>query len=130
MKKGFTLVELLAVIIILAVIALIATPIVVDVIDDAKDSVAYTETQRIVEGITNYCQAMEMKKQMGTFGGEDVDCAAAQGVKTTNVSKMVDLKKAEVTAVSYTGGKVASITVKSNGRTITFNGSTYSKASN
>ena len=35
-KKGFTLVELLAVIVILAIIALIATPIILNVIEDAK----------------------------------------------------------------------------------------------
>ena len=37
-KKGFTLIELLAVIIILAVIALIVTPIVLNVVDSAKES--------------------------------------------------------------------------------------------
>ena len=35
-NKGFTLVELLAVIVILALIALIATPIILNVINDAK----------------------------------------------------------------------------------------------
>ena len=35
-KKGFTLVELLAVIVILAIIALIATPIVINVIGEAR----------------------------------------------------------------------------------------------
>ena len=39
-KKGFTLVELLAVIVILAIIALIATPIVLNVINDAKKEAA------------------------------------------------------------------------------------------
>ena len=38
MKKGFSLIELLAVIVILAIIALIATPIVLDIIDDTKES--------------------------------------------------------------------------------------------
>ena len=35
-KKAFTLIELLAVIIILAVIALIATPVVLNVVDNAR----------------------------------------------------------------------------------------------
>ena len=39
-KKGFTLVELLAVIVILALIALIATPIILNVINDAKKEAA------------------------------------------------------------------------------------------
>ena len=37
-KKGFTLIELLAVIVILSIISLIATPIVVDIIKDARES--------------------------------------------------------------------------------------------
>lgn len=37
-KKGFTLIELLAVIVILSVVALVSTPIVLNVVDDAKDS--------------------------------------------------------------------------------------------
>ena len=39
-NKGFTLVELLAVIVILAIIALIATPIILNVISDAKKQAA------------------------------------------------------------------------------------------
>ena len=36
MKKGFTLVELLAVIVILAIVALIAVPIILDIIESTK----------------------------------------------------------------------------------------------
>jgi len=50
-KKGFTLVELLAVIIILAVIALIATPIVLDVVDDAKKSAFSSSASGIISAI-------------------------------------------------------------------------------
>ena len=38
MKKGFTLVELIAVIIVLAIVALLATPVVIDVINDSRES--------------------------------------------------------------------------------------------
>lgn len=37
-KDGFTLVELLAVVVILAVVALIATPIILNIINDTKKS--------------------------------------------------------------------------------------------
>mgnify|MGYP003544976399 CR=1 FL=1 len=37
MKKAFTLIELLAVIIVLAVVALIATPLVLDVVEEVRD---------------------------------------------------------------------------------------------
>ena len=52
MKKGFTFIELLAVIVILAIIALIATPIVLSIIDDSKES----STIRSAEG---YLRAVE-----------------------------------------------------------------------
>lgn len=42
-KKGFTLIEVLAVIVVLAVIALITTPIVFDVIQNSKEN-AFKET--------------------------------------------------------------------------------------
>ena len=38
MKKGFSLIELLAVIVILAIIAIIATPIVLNIINETKES--------------------------------------------------------------------------------------------
>ncbi|MDD3392807.1 MAG: prepilin-type N-terminal cleavage/methylation domain-containing protein, partial [Bacilli bacterium] len=39
-NKGFTLVELLAVIVILAIIALIATPLIMNIINEAKEGAA------------------------------------------------------------------------------------------
>ncbi|MFV0275218.1 MAG: prepilin-type N-terminal cleavage/methylation domain-containing protein [Bacilli bacterium] len=46
-KKGFTLVELLAVIIILGLIALIVTPILFDTIDESKDELYNTQIKMI-----------------------------------------------------------------------------------
>jgi len=50
-KKGFTLVELLAVIIILAVIALIATPIVLNVIESSRKSAFESSVYGVIETI-------------------------------------------------------------------------------
>ena len=52
-KKGFTLVELLAVIVILAIIALIATPIILNVINDAKKEAAKDSAYGYIEAIEN-----------------------------------------------------------------------------
>ena len=48
MKKGFTLVELLAVIVLLGIVALIAAPIVGDTVKTAKES-AYQKTVSYIE---------------------------------------------------------------------------------
>ncbi len=53
MKNGFTLVELLAVIVILAIIALIATPIVLSIIDDTKKSSMLRSAEMYLNGVEN-----------------------------------------------------------------------------
>ena len=69
MKKinfGFTLIELLGVVIILSIISLIATPIVLDVIEESKESAAMTSLLLIEnEGHNYYAAAMldESKKE-------------------------------------------------------------------
>ena len=50
-KKGFTLVELLAVIVILVIIALIATPIILNVINDAKKQAAKDSVYGYIDAI-------------------------------------------------------------------------------
>ena len=65
-KKGFTLVELLAVIVILAIIALIATPIVLNVINQAQEGA----DARSVEA---YAKAMETKYYSEKVLGNDVE---------------------------------------------------------
>ena len=54
MKKAFTLIELLAVIIILAIIALIATPIVLDVINDARRSASKSAAAMVLDSAKLY----------------------------------------------------------------------------
>ena len=91
LNKAFTLIELLAVIIILAIVALIATPIILDVVEDARISAGKSETQMIYSGINNYCETVKLKKQMGTLTSEDVDCESKTSFTTEEISKMVNL---------------------------------------
>ena len=53
-NKGFTLIELLSVIIILAVIALITTPIVLNVIENAKNSAAKDSAYGLLDSARLY----------------------------------------------------------------------------
>ena len=50
-NKAFTLIELLAVIVILAIIALIATPIVLSIIDDSKKSASLRSAEYYLDGV-------------------------------------------------------------------------------
>ncbi len=52
-NKGFTLIELLAVLVILAIIALITTPIILGVIESARESAAEDKTWAYVDAVEN-----------------------------------------------------------------------------
>ncbi len=56
-NNGFTLIELLGVIILLAIISLIATPIILNVVNDAQESVDMSTAQLIVNSGHNYYAA-------------------------------------------------------------------------
>lgn len=68
-KKGFTLVELLAVIVILAIIALIATQIVINVIKKAQEGADARSVEGYVKAYESaYYQAILNKEEV-EFGG-------------------------------------------------------------
>lgn len=85
MNKGFTLVELLAVIVILAIIALIATPIVINVISEAQDGADARSVEGYVKAYESAYYIAVMKNQNPTFGdktltveysGAEVTCSS------------------------------------------------------
>lgn len=64
-NKGFTLVELLAVIVILALIALIATPIILNIIKDVKRSAAKNSAYGYIDAVEKYI--VLAKTQTGNY---------------------------------------------------------------
>lgn len=54
MKKGFTLIELLVVIAILGMIALITTPIIINIINDSKDKALENQKSVIISAARTY----------------------------------------------------------------------------
>lgn len=77
MKKGFTLVELLAVIVVLAIIALIAIPQITNVISKARKNAAINSAYGYVEAIENQVILNSMKTSNskiddGTYYVEDL----------------------------------------------------------
>lgn len=79
MKNGFTLVELLAVIVILGIIALISYPIITGIIKDSKDKAISSNAKIYVEGVKK--AIMEQQLSVGSINticiiqdGGDLDC--------------------------------------------------------
>ena len=75
-NKGFTLVELLAVIVILALIALIATPIILNVINDAKKQAAKDSAYGYMDAVEKYIVSSELEDKSikdGTYRVEDLN---------------------------------------------------------
>lgn len=65
MKKGFTLVELLAVIVILAILALIATPVVLGIITDANESTKLRSAEFYLDAV----EQSVLKENIDETGG-------------------------------------------------------------
>lgn len=80
MKKGFTLVELLAVIVILAIIALIATPIILNIIKDSKEEA----NQRSVE---MYAEALKEAITQYQLDGKKLEVDSLEVIEESNGRK-------------------------------------------
>ena len=75
-NRGFTLVELLAVIVILALIALIATPIILNVINDAKKQAAKDSAYGYMDAVEKYIVSSELEDksiQDGRYSVEELN---------------------------------------------------------
>ena len=86
-KKGFTLVELLAVIVILAIIALIATPIILNVIGDAKKGAAIQSLNGYIDAAEKAI-AMNQLEEDSTFPTSD----ASGCYELKNLDKFIKVK--------------------------------------
>ena len=110
LTNAFTLIELLAVIIILAVVALIATPIVLDVIEDARISTGRSEANIIYNGINNYCLNEEVEAQLNP----NYTKICTTSMSKTDVANMVNLGSATIDELVYDGEKLTTLVITSN----------------
>ena len=85
-KKGFTLVELLAVIVILAIIALIATPMILNVIENAKKGASKSSALGYIEGIEKYIALNEVTNK-NSFNFEK-----GFGYKIEDIKNIIEIK--------------------------------------
>ena len=85
-KKGFTLVELLAVIVILAIIAVIATPLILNVIDNAKKGASESSALGYIEGIEKYIVLNEVTKE------KDFSFEKGLGYEVESIKDYIEIK--------------------------------------
>lgn len=75
-KKGFTLVELLAVIVILALLMVVATRSIGNVLDNSKKSALQTEAQKVLSGMYQEVQSQKLvgTPALGAAGTSNAGC--------------------------------------------------------
>ena len=114
-ENAFTLIELLAVIIILAIVALIATPIILNVIEDARISAGRSEANMILGGINNYCASEDMKYQLDN----SYERICTSSMTKEDVPTMVNLGNATIDKITHNGSKLTTLVITSNNHKFT-----------
>ena len=141
-NKGFTLVELLAVIVILALIALIATPIILNVINDAKKQAAKDSAYGYMDAVEKYIVSSELEDksiQDRTYSVEELNSMGVSVKGSTPDNGNIEIKNSSVKSYDIgidgyvvRNGKVEKVsTTKSfkNGTAVYYNPETRKKCS-
>ena len=139
-NKGFTLVELLAVIVILALIALIATPIILNVINDAKKQAAKDSAYGYMDAVEKYIVSSELEDKSikdGTYRVEELNSMGVSVKGSTPDNGNIEIKNSSVKSYDIgidgyvvSNGKVDKVsTTKSfkNGTAVYYNPETETK---
>ena len=110
-KNGFTLVELLAVIVILAIILVIAVPKITDTIDNARRG-SFESSIKMVAA-----QAETQKTVADTLEGVTFDSGTAEAKVTCTGKSWTGLNNSDYDTCSYTiTNGTASVTLKGKGK--------------
>ena len=141
-NKGFTLVELLAVIVILALIALIATPIILNVINDAKKQAAKDSAYGYMDAVEKYIVSSELEDesiQDGTYSVEELNSmgVSVKGSTPDNGTIKIESKTVKSYDIGIDGYVVSNGEVKKasttkeikNGTAVYYNPETRKKCS-
>ena len=102
-------------IIILAIVALIATPIILNVVEDARISAGKSEANMILGGINNYCAIEDIKAQKDS----NYSKICTSSMDKDDVPTMVNLGNATIDKITYNGSKLTELVITSNNHKFT-----------
>lgn len=120
-KKGFTLVEVIVVLVILAIMAAILIPSLIGYIDKAKENSIVSETRSIVTAVQTLSSEKYAKnKDDGNYTLGDT--AGDKVIAYADVEELCELESLDtnITACTITKGKVTALTYTSGGKTCTY----------
>ena len=103
-KNGFTLVELLAVIVILAIIALIATPIILNIIGQAQEGADARSVEVYAKTIETNYYVEKMQGSATTITSIEVTTADYNGDAVTCTSRTANADGTNLTLTGCTVG--------------------------
>lgn len=117
-KKGFTLIELLAVIVILAIILLIATPVILGVVEKARENAARSSAMGYVNALEKEIIIRELQDEESIYDIviSDTNFINLRGDKPSSVS------------ISISNGNIHSGTIQFGDYVFTVDGGNVAKA--
>lgn len=127
-KGGFTLGELIVVLVILAILAALLIPALTGYIDRAKEKSVTAETRQVVMAAqTLYDEAYSSSDTAPTFKKDNKAAIKYSEVKDlAEVKGEIDsIKVGDAKATNGTANKITEVVYKKGGKTCTYDGSTY-----
>jgi len=86
-RRGFTLVELLGVLVVLGLLAVICYPIITNVITKQKNELTKEQKNRIINAAKNY-----VASGLGTFDSNDTACVSISDLQTGGFLESGDIQ--------------------------------------